>query len=59
MSTNGNGTSNGNGHAHTNGNGNGYAVPQPRKDWIVKRKEEAARAPATPTLSQMHFARMG
>src|SRR3984957_13305585 len=55
MSTNGNGHhANGNGHS----NGNGYTVPQPRKDWIVKRKEEAARTGDT-NMSQMHFARNG
>ena len=56
MHTNGNGHSNGNGtHAH---NGNGYVVPLPRKDWIVNRKEEAARTGDT-NMSQMHFARKG
>ena len=54
MSTQGNGHSNGNGHV----NGNDYAVPQPRKDWIVKRKEEAART-GDWNMSQMHFARKG
>src|ERR1700677_2386765 len=49
MSTNGNGHSNGNGH---------YAVPTPRADWIVKRKEEAART-GDWNMSQMHFARLG
>jgi phosphomethylpyrimidine synthase len=49
MSTNGNGHSNGNGH---------YAVPTPRADWIVKRKEEAART-GDWNMSQMNFARLG
>ncbi len=37
-------SANGNGH-HGNGNGagNGYKVPTARAEWIVKRKEEAAR----------------
>ncbi len=35
-----------------------YGVPQPRKDWIVKRKEEAART-GDWNMSQMHFARKG
>src|SRR5581483_9900962 len=48
MSTNGNGQS----------NGNGYVVPKPRAEWIVKRKEEAARTGDT-NMSQMHFARKG
>src|SRR5215472_8424291 len=48
MSTNGNG--------HTNGNG--YTVPKPRAEWIVKRREEAARTGDT-NMSQMHFARKG
>src|SRR6202041_78471 len=58
MSENGNGAaSNGNGNgAHANGNG--YVVPQPRKEWVVKRKEEAARTGDT-NMSQMHFARKG
>ncbi len=54
---------NGNGHVHAHGNdhsarGNDYKVPQPRKDWIVKRKEEAART-GDWNMSQMHFARKG
>ena len=65
MSTNGNGL-----HAHGRvlggaeaqdrheANGNGYAVPQPRREWVVKRKEEAARTGDT-NMSQMHFARKG
>src|ERR1700761_7384344 len=53
MSMNGNGhAQNGNGHAHS------YEVPTPRKDWIVKRKEEAART-GDGNMSQMHFARKG
>ena len=35
-----------------------YAVPMPRTEWIVKRKEEAARTGDT-NMSQMHFARKG
>ena len=61
MSTNGNGHSNGNGghsNGHDHSNGNGYAVPQPRREWIVKRKEEAART-GDWNMSQMHFARLG
>ena len=53
MSTNGNGH-NGNGGAVSNG----YAVPKPRAEWIVKRKEEAARS-GDSNMSQMHFARKG
>ena len=55
MSNNGNVHSNGNG-AHTSGND--YQVPQPRRDWIVKRREEAVRTGDT-NMSQMHFARKG
>jgi len=54
MSTNGNGHSNGNGGPSSND----YQVPQPRRDWIVKRREEAARS-GDNNLSQMHFARKG
>src|ERR1700756_4803851 len=59
MSENGNGhRANGNGHS-ANGNGLGdYVVPKPRAEWIVKRKEEAARTGDT-NMSQMHFARKG
>jgi phosphomethylpyrimidine synthase len=52
MSTNGNGQLNG--HAQ----GGNYAVPTPRRDWIVKRREEAAQSGDT-NMSQMHFARKG
>ena len=38
--------------------GNGYDVPKPRAEWIVKRREEAARTGDT-NMSQMHFARKG
>ena len=41
-------------HSH----GNDYKVPAPRAEWIVKRKEEAARTGDT-NMSQMHFARKG
>src|SRR5580698_7997103 len=34
------------------------SVLQPRKDWIVKRREEAART-GDWNMSQMHFARLG
>ena len=49
--------------ARSNGNenhaeANGYTVPTPRAEWIVKRREEAARTGDT-NMSQMHFARMG
>src|ERR1700735_3503727 len=54
MSMNGNGHSNGNGHVHNSD----YTVPMPRKDWVVKRKEEAART-GDWNMSQMHFARKG
>src|SRR5580698_6818814 len=55
-SANGNGhVKNGNGHAHVT---NDYAVPQPRAEWIVKRREEAARTGDT-NMSQMHVARKG
>ncbi len=49
-------STNGNGHSHVNGND--YTVPMPRRDWIVKRREEAARTGDT-NMSQMHFARKG
>jgi len=60
MSENGNGhRANGNGHpANENGMGNGYKVPAPRTEWIVKRREEAART-GDSNMSQMHFARKG
>ncbi len=48
-------SSNGNGN---HASGNGYTVPTPRAEWIVKRREEAARTGDT-NMSQMHFARMG
>src|SRR6202161_2511791 len=63
MSGNGNGQqANGNG-SHSNGNGaravgNDYQVAAPRAEWVVKRKEEAARSGDT-NMSQMHFARKG
>jgi phosphomethylpyrimidine synthase len=61
MSENGNGhRANGNAHS-VNGNGhagNGYQVPAARAEWIVKRREEAARTGDT-NMSQMHFARKG
>src|SRR6266567_222674 len=40
----------------TNGNGsNGYNVPQPRAEWLARRKKENA----TGNFSQMHYARQG
>jgi phosphomethylpyrimidine synthase len=55
-STNGNG----NGKSNANGNGsNGYHVsqhvPQPRLEWLARRKQENA----TGNFSQMHYARQG
>ena len=41
----------------TNGS-NGTTSPQPRAEWITKRREEAARTGDT-NMSQMHFARKG
>ncbi len=41
----------------TNGS-NGANSPQPRAEWIAKRREEAART-GDSNLSQMHFARKG
>ena len=38
--------------------GNDYRVPTGRAEWIVKRREEAARTGDT-NMSQMHFARKG
>ena len=38
--------------------GNDYKVPAPRAEWIVKRREEAARTGDT-NMSQMHYARKG
>ena len=35
-----------------------YDTPQPRKEWIVNRKAEAART-GDWNMSQMHFARLG
>ncbi len=37
---------------------NHYPVPQPRAEWVVRRREEAARSGDT-NMSQMHFARQG
>src|SRR5579884_2203016 len=53
MSTNANGHANGNGAVSHD-----YSVPKPRAEWIVKRKEEAART-GDWNMSQMHFARKG
>ena len=40
----------------SNGTGNnGYTVPQPRADWIARRKRENT----TGNFSQMHYARQG
>ncbi len=39
-----------------NGNGsNGYSVPQPRADWLARRKNENKSG----NFSQMHYARQG
>ena len=55
MSSNGNGhQTNGNGHTHNTD----WTVPMPRAEWIVKRKEEAART-GDRNMTQMHFARKG
>ncbi|HZD32035.1 MAG TPA: phosphomethylpyrimidine synthase ThiC, partial [Candidatus Angelobacter sp.] len=40
------------------GNGNGTSVLKPRAEWIIKRREEAARS-GDSIMSQMHFARQG
>src|SRR5947209_17367780 len=47
-----------NGHSNGNGNANGAAVPKPRSEWIVKRREHAAQT-GDDNVSQMHFARQG
>ena len=40
----------------SNGNGsNGYSVPQPRAEWLARRKKENT----TGNFSQMHYARQG
>src|ERR1041385_9113184 len=39
----------------TNGNGNGHAVPQPRAEWIARRKAENSNG----NFSQLHYARKG
>ncbi len=40
----------------TNGNGsNGYTVPQPRAEWLARRKKENTSG----NFSQMHYARQG
>ena len=44
--------------AQANVLGKDYKVPAPRAEWIVKRKEEAART-GDSNMSQMHFARKG
>src|SRR5665213_3907145 len=55
MSSDGNGhQTNGNGHTHNTD----WTVPMPRTDWIVKRKEVAAKT-GDWNMSQMHFARQG
>jgi len=36
-------------------NGNGYTVPQPRAEWLARRKKENS----TGNFSQMHYARQG
>ena len=36
-------------------NGNGYSVPQPRAEWLVRRKQ----GNSTGNFSQMHYARKG
>ena len=38
-----------------NGNGNGPQVPQPRAEWLARRKQENT----TGNFSQMHYARQG
>ncbi len=38
--------------------GHRHIVPEPRKDWIVRRKEETLRT-GDWNMSQMHFARLG
>jgi phosphomethylpyrimidine synthase len=53
MSDHANGT-----HLHSGAQQNGNATPKPRADWIVKRREEAART-GDWNMSQMHFARLG
>jgi len=63
MSGNGNGHHANGSSNHANGNGaravgNDYTVPAPRAEWIVKRREEAART-GDENMSQMHFARKG
>jgi phosphomethylpyrimidine synthase len=55
MSANGNHSTNGK-TAHANSKD--YTVPAPRTEWIVKRREEAARS-GDGNMSQMHFARKG
>src|SRR5438270_12849020 len=47
-----------NGHANGNGTSHGHAVPKPRSEWIVKRREHAAQT-GDDNVSQMHFARQG
>ena len=44
-------------HLHNGASTNGN-VPRPRAEWIVKRREEAART-GDWNMSQMHFARLG
>src|SRR5258708_29922291 len=40
----------------TNGNGgNGYGVPEPRAEWLARRKQENSNG----NFSQMHYARQG
>jgi len=43
--------------SNTNG-GDYYEVPQPRREWIINRKAEAAHT-GDWNMSQMHFARLG
>src|SRR5579875_4165451 len=58
MSTFDNGIAAANGDSQAHDAETRYGVPQPRREWILKRKEEAART-GDWNMSQMHFARKG
>src|SRR5580698_2054567 len=42
-------------NGNDNVNGNGYTIPQPRAEWLTRRKKENASG----NFSQMHYARQG
>ena len=47
-----------NGHSKVDESSNGYDVPQPRAEWIKKRREHVEKS-GDQNVSQMHYARRG